>query len=111
MIIDGRKIAEEIKEKLKERVRGFSFAPKLGIVYVGADKAVDQFLKIKKSFGEEIGVKVNIYRYPDDITAEKLLAEIKKVSKSSSGVIVQLPLPEGLPAAGILAANPKQPDV
>ena len=110
-IIDGRKIAEEIKKKLREKLKSFDRQLKLAIIYAGKNPAIDQFLKIKKDFGEEIGVKVNIYRYPDDITAEKLLAEIKKVSNSSSGVIVQLPLPEGLPVEEILAAIPKERDV
>lgn len=111
MLIDGRKIAQEIKEGLEKKVARLSFQPKLGIVYVGENKAIDQFLKIKKNFGESIGVEVNIYRYPVQISETELIAEIKKTADLNDGLIVQLPLPEDLLSDKVLAAVPIEKDV
>lgn len=111
MIIDGKKIAEEIKQELKEKVSLLSKKPILSIVYVGSDPAVDSFIRIKKRFGEEIGVQVDVRRFEGSISQNELQDEIKKLSKKSDGIIVQLPLPFDFDTDEVLSVIPMDKDI
>ncbi len=119
MIIDGRKIAEEIKNSLKKEIEISKNKLKLAIVQVGpvrsnqsridAGKALpfrtsngiggnpsDIFVKQKVKFAEEIGVKTKVYNLPAGISTNKLRQNMAEIShiKENSGVILQLPLPK-----------------
>lgn len=95
MIIDGKKIAEEIKNSLKEEISKSGKKLKLAIVQVGDNEVSKKFIDRKIKFAEEIGVKTRIYNLPEDISTNKLrqkMAEICHI-KENNGVILQLPLP------------------
>lgn len=89
MIIDGKKIAEEIKATLKGN------GLKLAIVQVGDDEASNKFIRQKVKFAKDIGAETRIYELPQDISTSQLrkkMAEISHISEND-GVILQLPLP------------------
>jgi len=111
MEIDGRKIASEIKEKLKKKVAKLTEKPSLAIIYVGKDKIIDQFIKIKKKFGEEIGVQVLVFNFPENVNIQDLLNEIQRLNKKYSGIIIQLPLPANLPPDFILNSVSLEKDI
>ena len=73
--------------------------------------AIDQFIKIKKRVGEDIGVKVRINRLKESINQDSLEEEIKKIAKKSDGIIIQLPLPFTFSTDEILNIIPKEKDV
>ncbi len=111
MIIDGKKLAEEIKAELKAEV----FPPeadqplagkkiRLAVVKVGEDKITEKFLDQKKKFGSAIGVDIRVYELPENISTNQLrkkLAEIMHIKENTS-VIVQLPLPKRINTQYIL---------
>lgn len=104
MIIDGKKLAEEIKTSLKNEVFSIGKKIRLAVVEVGEDTVTKKFLEQKKKFGEAIGIDVRIYNIPKDISTNQLrekLAEIVHI-KENSGVIVQLPLPKQINVQYIL---------
>lgn len=104
MIIDGKKLAEEIKTSLQNEVSKIGKKLRLAVVQVGGDSVTEKFLEQKKKFGKEIGVDVRVYDLPADITTNKLrekLAEIAHI-KENTGVIVQLPLPKQINTQYIL---------
>ncbi|MEK7566778.1 MAG: bifunctional 5,10-methylenetetrahydrofolate dehydrogenase/5,10-methenyltetrahydrofolate cyclohydrolase [Patescibacteria group bacterium] len=98
MIIDGKKLAEEIKEELKKEVAELGKRIKLAVIYIGENSASDSFIKRKKAFGKEIGAEVEIKKPSEEIrkSRTKLRAYISDIvhDKKNTGVIVQLPLPE-----------------
>lgn len=96
MIIDGKKIAEEIKEELKNKIKASGKKLKLAIVQVGENDVSRKFIERKIKFADEIGVKTKIYELPADISTNKLRKKMAKIChiKQNSGVIIQLPLPE-----------------
>ncbi|MBU4353201.1 bifunctional 5,10-methylenetetrahydrofolate dehydrogenase/5,10-methenyltetrahydrofolate cyclohydrolase [Candidatus Parcubacteria bacterium] len=96
MIIDGRKIAEEIKEFLKQEISKTDKKLKLAIVQAGDDPVSKKFIERKVKFAEEIGVKTKVYNLPADISTNKLRQNMAGIShiKENSGVILQLPLPK-----------------
>ncbi len=89
MIIDGKKIAEEIKNTLNGK------GLKLAIVQVGDDEASNKFIRQKIKFAEGIGTETRIYKLPPDISTSQLRQKMAEIShiKKNDGVILQLPLP------------------
>lgn len=112
MNINGKEIAEDIKNTLKERVARLPRKPRLDIVYVGKNPIIEGFLRIKRRTGEEIGAETNVHHFPSSVSQKSLIEEIRKIAadKNSDGMIVQLPLPEELDTETILSAIPTEKD-
>ncbi|MEW5907583.1 MAG: bifunctional 5,10-methylenetetrahydrofolate dehydrogenase/5,10-methenyltetrahydrofolate cyclohydrolase [Patescibacteria group bacterium] len=111
MIIDGKKIAEEIKDSLKKEIDASKKKLKLAIVQVGENEVSKKFIEQKQKFAEEIGVKTKIYNLPVDISTNKLRKKMAGINKLNDGVIIQLPLPEQVNTQYILNSIPAQKDV
>ncbi len=91
MIIDGKKIAEEIIAELGNQLKGKS----LGIVVGVGDPATESFLKIKTRVAERLGVEV-------------VRGELADLVQTCDGIIVQLPHPN---AKDLIAAIPPEKDL
>lgn len=111
MIIDGKKIANRLKEEIRSQVLAAPREISLGIIYVGENKVIENFIKIKKNFSADAGILTVVYNFKEDIKKEELISEIKRISALHSGLVVQLPLPENLPVKEILNSIPKDKDV
>ncbi len=113
MIIDGKKIAEDIKEKLKGQIETFGSAPVLAVVIVGKDLVIENFVKIKKRFAEDIGVHVEEHQFSDAIGTDNLLKKIEElaIDDSIQGIVVQLPLPDHIDKKAVFGAIPANKDV
>lgn len=115
MIVDGKKLAEKLKEELKKGVSALGKAPRLAIVRVGEDAVTKKFLERKIKFGADIGADVRVYELLADISGTKLrekLAEIVHI-KENTGVVVQLSLPKEINSQYILdgIVPEKDPDM
>lgn len=108
-MIDGKKIAQEIIERLKARPHPKKF---FGAVLVGDDPASLNFLKQKEKVAKELGIDFRLYQLPTTMTTDDLRREIARLAgvKSCGGFIVQLPLPERVNKHYVLNAIPKQKD-
>jgi len=93
MLIDGKKIAEEIKTTLKGE--SASRRIRLAIVQVGDDEASKKFIERKVKFAKDIGAETKIYELLQDISTSQLRQKMAEIShiKENDGVILQLPLP------------------
>src|SRR3989344_1026251 len=108
MIVDGKKLAEDIKASLKEEVSKLAKSAgrriRLAVVQAGDGAVAQKFLEQKKKFGDAVGVDVRVYDLPEDISTNKLrkkLAEIVRIAENT-GVVVQLPLPKQINSQYIL---------
>lgn len=115
-IIDGKKIAEQIKEKATELLMLMSnegLHPKLSVIIVGDDPASHVYVRQKEKACQSVGMQSCIIRLPEDCTQSQLEnAVIEQVSDDFvAGVLVQLPLPKHLNAANALAHIPSYKDV
>lgn len=110
MPIDGKKIAKDILDKLKSLPK-----PKkiFAAFLIGENTASFGFLKIKEKIAKELGVDFRLYKLPGDITNDKARGEVRKIaeSKSTGGVIIQLPVPEQLNRHYILNIVPREKDI
>jgi len=110
-IMDGKKIAQNIKENLMEYTCTLSTPISFHIIYVGSDPVIDNFIKYKKAFGNDIGVDVIIHNFPVDISETELVDSITTLNNSSDAIIVQLPLPTHLDVATITSTVSPLKDV
>ena len=104
MIIDGKKLAEEIKTSLKDEVVKIGKVLRFAIIYVGDNAVSEKFLEQKKKFGADVNIDVRVYNFPKEISTTELrkkVAEIVHIDKNTA-VIVQLPLPAHINAQYIL---------
>ncbi|MEK7642390.1 MAG: bifunctional 5,10-methylenetetrahydrofolate dehydrogenase/5,10-methenyltetrahydrofolate cyclohydrolase [Patescibacteria group bacterium] len=109
-ILYGKPVRDKMAEELKEKVARLGFKPVLAIVQVGDREDSNIYVQNKIKFGEEIGVRVEvvhqrIMNYESRIKGEEeIIKEIKKLNKDENikGIIVQLPLPQGLDTEKII---------
>lgn len=109
-IIDGKEIAGGILKEIKSEVAGLGFVPVFCDVLVGDDPASKQYVGMKQKAAERMGFKFRPANYPSNITTDKLIAEIKTISREPNmcGLIVQLPLPTAIDKQAVLdAIDPK----
>lgn len=113
MIIDGKKIAGEIRDAVRSEIAGMNRSPRLDIVYAGENPVIDVFIRIKKRMADEAGAMIVEHRFPESISPDKLQAEIARIGamEECDGLVVQLPLPKDIPADAILAEIPAKKDV
>ena len=98
-IIDGKKISQEIKDELKERVAALKekgVEVTLAVIQVGSNPASTVYVGNKKKACAYVGIKSLAYELPEETTEAELLELVEKLNKDDSvnGILVQLPLPK-----------------
>ena len=101
VIIDGKKLAKEIREKLKikcDELKKKQIKPKLAVIMVGEDKASKIYVRNKSKACDEIGIEFEEYFLSEDIKQEELISLIEKLNKDDSihGILLQSPIPRNL---------------
>lgn len=112
-IIDGKQIAADIREKLKQKIARLPVAPQLAIVLVGNDEPSLIYVRNKQKAAAQIGLQSQLYHMDEDTSEEELLNVIAKLNadKQINGIIVQLPLPKQLNTNRIINAISPLKDV
>lgn len=95
-LINGKKLADDLQEKMRKYLLSKEIKPSLHIIYIGSDPVIDNFVKYKEKFGAIINVDVVTHRLPTDISQESAVDYIRKKQKNADGLIIQLPLPDHL---------------
>ena len=115
-LIDGKKISQEIKDELKEKVaklkeQGIEGA--LAVIQVGSDPASSVYVRNKKKACEYIGIRSESYELPEDTTEEELLDLIEKLNKDAkiNGILCQLPVPAHMDEKKIIRTIAPEKDV
>lgn len=115
-IIDGKKISQEIKDELREKMaelkqKGGSRC--LAVIQVGDDPASSVYVNNKKKTCEYIGIDSESYHLPEETTEKELLELIEELNRKPevNGILVQLPLPKQIDENKILLAISPEEDV
>jgi len=117
VIIDGKKIAAEVRGEITKETEAFvaehGYAPGLTVIIVGENPASQVYVRNKKKACEEVGFASEVIALPESTTEEELLARIDALVKDDSvhGILVQLPLPKHIREDSILRAIPPHKDV
>jgi 5,10-methylene-tetrahydrofolate dehydrogenase/methenyl tetrahydrofolate cyclohydrolase len=116
-IIDGQAIAkqiqEEITEKVAARVAAGKSVPGLATVLVGEDPASSMYVRMKQKRCAKVGINSFHVPLPADISQEDLEAKVSELNANPeiNGILVQLPLPDGLDEERVLQAIDINKDV
>src|SRR3989338_4426162 len=109
-ILDGKKLRDVIMGKIKTEVALLPFKPRFCDVLVGSDPASVQYVQMKARMAEAVGIFFHRADFPESITTDELVEEIKVLNKVENmcGIIVQLPLPEHIDKQKVFdAIDPK----
>ena len=98
ILMDGKKLQEEMINELSEEVKSLNGKPKLVIIQVGNNEASNKYINQKIRVGSNIGIEVEHIKYEETVTEDEILNKIDSLNndKEVSGIIVQLPLPKHL---------------
>jgi len=110
-IIKGKKIAENILNDLKEKIKLLKKKPCLAVVLVGDDKASQIYIKLKELASKKIGIEFKKFLFDKKEREKEIIKKIKELNKNKrvTGIIVQLPLPKKLNKNLIInAVSPKK---
>ncbi|MBU3968920.1 bifunctional 5,10-methylenetetrahydrofolate dehydrogenase/5,10-methenyltetrahydrofolate cyclohydrolase [Patescibacteria group bacterium] len=112
MLVDGKKIADEIKKSLKEKVSKLGKKPNIIFVYVGENSVINKFVGLKQKFADEIGIKSFVKKFSNEISEKDLKKEIEKIisDENTGGIVIQLPLPLHINPETVLNLIPKEKD-
>ena len=100
MILDGKKTSSQIKEEIKEELKGIKGkvgkVPGLAIVLVGENPASKIYVNSKIKGCAELGFESFAHYLPENVTEEELLNVIRELNEDEKvdGILVQLPLPK-----------------
>jgi methylenetetrahydrofolate dehydrogenase (NADP+)/methenyltetrahydrofolate cyclohydrolase len=116
-IIDGKAFAARLRDKITARVaalkRDHGVVPSLSVVLVGEDEASQVYVRNKGKQTEAAGMISATHRLPPDTPENELLDLIAGLNgdQAVNGILVQLPLPEHIDEAKVIAAIDPAKDV
>lgn len=112
-LINGKAMALQIQENLKQEIKTKKLNPSLAVVLVGEDPASKLYVNLKKKACAEVGISFHDYLLAVDTKTEKVLEVINFLNKDKdvNAILVQLPLPEHLDKEKIIAAVDPAKDV
>lgn len=112
-MLDGRELAGYIKERQAKQVRALRQAwkifPKLAIVVANDDPVIDVYTRLKKTYGEDILIAVEIHKVEQAEVAR--LVETLNADDLVHGIIIQLPLADPTETDAIVARITPEKDV
>jgi methylenetetrahydrofolate dehydrogenase (NADP+) / methenyltetrahydrofolate cyclohydrolase len=108
-IIDGKALSAALRAEVAAKVVAAGFTPCLAVVLVGEDPASSVYVRTKDRAAREAGIEARTIRLPAETAQADLLATIRTLNGDPAvdGILVQLPLPQGInPTAVIEAIDP-----
>lgn len=115
-LLDGKAMSAELREELALRVQRLKrkgVTPGLAVILVGDDPASQIYVKNKELGCQQVSIHSVTIRLPETASQAELEAQIDKLNADASihGILVQLPLPQGLDEAAALARILPEKDV
>jgi methylenetetrahydrofolate dehydrogenase (NADP+)/methenyltetrahydrofolate cyclohydrolase len=111
MIVDGKSLARDIAEVLKQSIAKCPKAPVLGIVMIAPTAETRSFVRIKKEKAEELGILVIEEELQANVSQEEAEKLLQKVVLASDGVVLQQPIPSHLNNDALCASISPKKDI
>lgn len=116
-IIDGKHIAETIRQELAEEIKQLRaehhLTPGLAVVLVGEDPASKVYVRNKNKACHDIGIYSEQHNLPEETSEQELLELIQQLNHDEKihGILVQLPLPDHIDEHKVINAILPEKDV
>jgi methylenetetrahydrofolate dehydrogenase (NADP+)/methenyltetrahydrofolate cyclohydrolase len=117
MIIDGKKEAAILRDKIKKEIESIRLktnkTPGLTVILIGDFAPSQIYVKNKEKNSKEVGINSEVIKYPADVSEKEILKKIELLNKDNnvSGILVQLPLPTQIDKEKIINAIDPKKDV
>ena len=114
---DGKKLAEEVKSSLRERIESlrsqYGRVPCLSVLLVGDDYGSQRYVASCEKNATLIGLDCRVIRLPEDSAEEQVLSQINALNNDPSvdGILIQMPLPKHISQAKVVATLSPEKDV
>lgn len=95
-LLEGKPIAEKIKEGLKQQIQSLNKKIVLASIQAGENAGAEVYVKSQKKVAENLGIEYQLHKLNSDTSEEALVEFIQKLNadKSVNGIIIQMPLPQ-----------------
>ena len=112
-IIDGKLLADQVKEEVKAMIASANLHPNLAVILVGDDPASKLYIKMKESACLQVGITLHKYFMPANTPTSELEATIDFLNQDEEidAILVQLPLPEGFDTDALISRIDPAKDV
>jgi len=112
-LIDGKKIAERIKDEVVKEIVEFGERPNLAIILVGEREDSKIYVSLKELQAKKVGIDTHLYKLDEDIKEEEVLSAIDYLNDDEliDAILIQLPLPAHLDTDKIIARMKPEKDV
>ena len=117
MIIDGKKEAEVLRDKIKKEIESIKLKtnkiPGLTVILIGDFAPSQIYVRNKEKNSKEVGINSEVVKYPKEVTEQEVLKKIETLNNDNnvSGILVQLPLPSQINKEKIINAIDPKKDV
>ena len=97
-LLEGKPIAEKIKEAIKREISERALKPVLASIQVGENPGAAAYVKSQLKLAESLGIDYQLHKLGQDTTENTLIDFIRKLNteKTVNGIIVQMPLPPNI---------------
>ena len=95
-LLEGKPLAEKIKEEIKQQVSSLKKKPVLASIQVGENAGASAYVKSQQKLSESLGIEYQLHKLAQDTSENHLIGFIQKLNtdKSVNGIIIQMPLPQ-----------------
>ncbi|MCR5422755.1 MAG: bifunctional 5,10-methylenetetrahydrofolate dehydrogenase/5,10-methenyltetrahydrofolate cyclohydrolase [Bacilli bacterium] len=112
-IMDGKETSKELKEEIKQQVKGLPSKPKLLVILVGDDPASKVYVASKEKASRNCGIDAQTIVLDGNVSQKEIIDCIEKANKDKSinAILVQLPLPDHINTKAVIEAIDPLKDV
>lgn len=95
-ILNGTRLAQQIRSQIRKRLKKLTFVPGLAVVQVGNDPASTLYIKYKQRDCDKVHFHSEVHRLSADISQQVLIGKIDELNARNDihGILVQMPLPK-----------------
>lgn len=112
-LIDGKKLADDIKASVYKEVKNLGYTPGLAVFLIGDDPASELYVKLKEKASKQVAVDFHRYKTEATISQDELIQSIEFINADPTidAMLIQFPLPAGFDEAKVIAAMDPKKDV
>ncbi|MEK7481731.1 MAG: bifunctional 5,10-methylenetetrahydrofolate dehydrogenase/5,10-methenyltetrahydrofolate cyclohydrolase, partial [Patescibacteria group bacterium] len=112
-LIDGRAIAQTIRDDVKKKIAASGITPGLAVVLVGGNPASHTYVELKERACQDVGIHFEKYLFTETEPQERIIMRIQELNARHDihAILVQLPLPRGYDEDAVIRAMDHRKDV